>query len=92
MKFSQQRNHFDIHAFGKKIVDVVHIQSNCDVTFADVIRNEDESHTANYFLSMLQMVNNRSIDIFPENTDIFTATSYSNIKIKLPPLQKNFKS
>lgn len=82
IQLSQQRNHFDIHAFGRKIVDVVQSQGG-DVTFDDVIRNEDKSHTANYFLSMLQLVNNRRIDIVTDTSDILAASSYSNIKIKL---------
>lgn len=72
-----------ISELGNKILEVVQSQGGSDVSFDCVIRNVDNTHTANYFLSMLHLVNNGHIDIMTENTDIFTASTYSNIKIKL---------
>lgn len=84
---SQQRNHFDIHEFGRKIVNTVRqgYSDESPVTFGDIINSEsDKSHTANYFLAMLQLINNRAIDIqVDRRSGVFEASEYSSIRVSL---------
>lgn len=61
LQLSEKRNHFNIYEAGTNIINVVKERQPEAATFADVVTNQEQGSTANYFLSLLQLV---SIGLF----------------------------
>lgn len=84
----EKRNNFDIHALGSDIMNLFPEENpnpSIEISFADVMKDRDQTYTARYFLSLLLLTNNKNVDLkvrYPEqNGEVIC--SKDDIRIKL---------
>ncbi|XP_058119287.1 uncharacterized protein LOC131284079 [Anopheles ziemanni] len=89
---SEQRNHFDIHAYGTEIIetfDATEVQANPGdlhrptITLATVLQNKPAHSTARYFLSMLMLANTNNVEITNKNSEPLRISTAEEIELRL---------
>lgn len=83
----EKRNNFDIHALGSDIMNLFpETQQSNEITFADVMKDRDQSYTARYFLSLLLLTNNKNVQLSrvhpEENGDVICSNEDIQIKFR----------
>ncbi|XP_055709498.1 uncharacterized protein LOC129805540 [Phlebotomus papatasi] len=95
LRLSQSRGHFDIHAYGTEILDVVNPQKNPtlptdrQVSLGEIMEmKKDPRLLPRYFLSMLQLINSNNISIQAKK-DINSVTKLHDIHIKFKSAERH---
>ncbi|XP_053690240.1 uncharacterized protein LOC128738840 [Sabethes cyaneus] len=85
---SEQRNHFDIHAYGTEIIESFAPQTDANssasnISFAQIMDNKQQDYTARYFLSMLMLANTNNVQIVTRNQNPNRLTTKEDIELRL---------
>ncbi|XP_055551691.1 uncharacterized protein LOC129734019 [Wyeomyia smithii] len=90
---SEQRNHFDIHAYGSEIIEsFVQVEANnsvSNISFAQIMDNKQQDYTARYFLSMLMLANTNNVQILTRNQHPNRLTNKEDIELRLLSRQRH---
>lgn len=88
----EKRSHFDIHALGTDIMDMLpeenqqQPQQPNQISFTDIMNQRDQTYTARYFLSLLLLTNNKNVYLnvkHPEqNGDVLCSKDDITIKMR----------